>query len=110
MYTHVRAMEYYSEKMKYDYCDNIVDLETITLSEISQIEEVKNHMISLIGGYKTGSNKRTDRKNKKSQTQTQYVVTGGNEEGGLVKGKEGQIHCGRRRFNFGRKTHKVIYR
>ena len=49
MYTHVRAMEYYSEKMKYDYCDNIVDLETITLSEISQIEEVKNHMISLIG-------------------------------------------------------------
>ena len=37
--------------------DNMVDLENMMLSQISQTEKVKSHMISLIVGYETKSNK-----------------------------------------------------
>lgn len=39
-----------------------MDLEIIMLSKISEMGKVKNHMISLIVGYKTESNKEQDKK------------------------------------------------
>ena len=62
-----------------------MDLEDIMLSEISQSKKAKNHMISFIDRYKTG-------------THRQRLQYGGYQRdvgGGVVKGKGGQIYGGR---------------
>ena len=52
-----------------------MDLENIMLSKVSQMEKVKNHMISLICGYKTKSNKQKNL----TDTDNSMVVTRGKE-------------------------------
>ena len=49
---YIYTMEYYLalKKENHTFCDNMMDLGTITLSEISQSEKDKYRMISLICG------------------------------------------------------------
>ena len=49
---YIYTMEYYLalKQENHTFCDNMMDLGTITLSEISQSEKDKYHMISLICG------------------------------------------------------------
>ena len=50
---YIYATEYYSAMKKNEIltiCDNRKDLEAIMLSEVSQIEKSKYHMMELIGG------------------------------------------------------------
>ena len=44
-------MEYYSAIKRMSFTETWMQLETITLSEVSQKEENKYHMISLICGF-----------------------------------------------------------
>ena len=64
-----------------------MDLENIMLSKINQSETGKNHIISLISGYKTETHR-----HRQSYDGYQRVK----ESRGLVKGKRGQIYDDRR--------------
>ena len=50
---HIHTMEYYSDRKKNEkmlFAATWMDLETVILSEVSQTEQDKCHMLSLIGG------------------------------------------------------------
>ena len=81
-----------------------MDLENIILSEISQMEKVKNHMISLICGKKLKATNEQTRQNKQNPQDTDNSIVIARRKGGwgkVAKGKEGQMCGGGRRLDFG---------
>ena len=72
-----------------------MDLEDFMLNQIIQTEKVKNHMTSLICGYKTESNK-MKQTNKLIDTMDSMVVTRGKRSARGIRDKGGQIHGERR--------------
>ena len=102
---YIQTMEHYSVTRKDEvlpFATTWVGLEIIMLSETSQTEKAKNHMIHSYVSYLTEGNKPTNKTNKNVQVQTteRWLPEGRgwweNEEG-----KEGQIHGDERRLDFG---------
>ena len=76
-------------------------LENNRLSEISQTEKVKNHMISFICGIENHSNTKPRKtKTPRHKKTAQWLPEGKELRGVSVKGEEGQIYDVRR-FDFG---------
>ena len=99
---YICTMEYYSAIRKDEilpFATTRINFEIIMLSEVSWREEP--YFIHSYVGYKTESNKLTNKKKKQKLIDNSMVITRGKGEVGVVKGKGDHIYGDKRSCDFG---------